>query len=453
MTHENISTHDIDAVLRTGKICCACGKEHETSVKEVVIDRGILRRIPTLVRKHKGSRAFIIADRNTFKAAGETVCKFMKEEGLLFSYFVYPDARPEPNEQSVGAAVMHYDTKCDFIIGIGSGTVNDIGKVLAKMTGCTYMIVGTAPSMDGYASATSSMIRDGIKISLDSVCPAVIVADLDVLCKAPKELLQAGMGDMLAKYISLCEWKIAHIITGEYYCEQIAKMVRESLKRCIAAIGLRNRSPEAVKAVMEGLVLSGMAMGFAGVSRPASGMEHYFSHLWDMRALEFHAPSALHGNQCGVATLLSLRIYEFIRNANPSYEKAKNYVSQFSVDAWNQFLRDFLGKSAGALIELEKREGKYNPLAHQKRLETILSNWNEILDTINRELPEYHQAEQLLMELGSPVAAGELGYTREEVRDTFLATKDIRDKYIGSRLLWDLGLIDEAAEFLCKTTY
>ncbi len=92
------------------------------------------------------------------------------------------------------------------------------------------MIVGTAPSMDGYVSGTSSVIRDGIKVSLNCVCPTVIVADLDIMSCAPIKLLQAGLGDMLAKNISICEWRLSHVINGEYYCEEIAAIVRSAQK-------------------------------------------------------------------------------------------------------------------------------------------------------------------------------------------------------------------------------
>ena len=53
---------------------------------------------------------------------------------------------------------MAFDSGCDFIIGVGSGTINDIGKLLANITGLNYAIVCTAPSMDGFASINSSMI-------------------------------------------------------------------------------------------------------------------------------------------------------------------------------------------------------------------------------------------------------------------------------------------------------
>lgn len=60
---------------------------------------------------------------------------------------------------------------------------------------------------------------------------------------------------------------------------------------------------KAVTAVFEGLILCGAAMKFAGVSRPASGIEHYLSHIWDMRGVEFGTPVELHGIQCAVGTL------------------------------------------------------------------------------------------------------------------------------------------------------
>lgn len=444
---DNAKSFGIDAVLKENGVHCSCGKHHTTNVKEILIRQGAIAQVPDTIRRHGGSRAFLIADENTFKAAGEAVLCHMEKKNLPFSQFVF-EKSPEPNEWAVGQVVMHYDVRCDFIVGVGSGTINDIGKILAHITGLPYMIVGTAPSMDGYASATSSVIRDGIKYSLNGVCPAVIVADLDIMSRAPIKLILAGMGDMLAKYISICEWRISHVITGEYYCEKIASLVRSALKKCIAVEELSDRDPEAVRSIVEGLIISGMAMGYAGISRPASGMEHYFSHLWDMRALEFQTPADLHGIQCGVATLLCLRIYRFIRRVVPNRQKAIDFTKNFSEGDWNRFLQHFLGKGAQTLIEMEKEEKKYDPAAHAKRLEIILAHWDDILQIISEELPDEEQVKQFMLKLGMPVTPMDLGHPEDEVRDTFLTTKDIRDKYIGSRLLWDLGLLNETINYL-----
>lgn len=169
-TEERNQKFDIDAILGENALCCRCGMHHSSNVKEIIIQRNAVAQVPAIIRKHGGSRAFLIADKNTFNAAGETVCSHMEMENLPFSQFVF-DKSPEPNEWAVGQVIMHYDTRCDFIVGVGSGTINDISKMIARITGLPYMIVGTAPSMDGYASATSSVVRDGLKCSLNSVCP------------------------------------------------------------------------------------------------------------------------------------------------------------------------------------------------------------------------------------------------------------------------------------------
>jgi len=442
-------TYDIEEIIKQGGFNCSCGKYHGTAVNDMVISSGAVARIPALVEKHGGRKAFLISDLNTHEAAGKAVEKHLDAAGIPYVSFVFRNTHTEPDEKAVGEAALYFDSGCDIILGIGSGTINDIGKMLAKLTGRKYIIVCTAPSMDGYASATSSMIRSGIKVSLASVCPCAIIADLDIISSAPEVLLQAGLGDMLAKYISICEWRISNIITGEFYCEEIARIVRSSLRKCVSSsAGLKKRDPEAVKVIIEGLILAGMAMSFAGSSRPGSGIEHYFSHLWEMRSLQFHTPVHLHGIQCGVATILALYVYDFIRMIKPCRQKALDYVRNFSIDTWNEFIIQFLGSGALPLIELEKNERKYDRQKHAERLEVILANWDEILDVITEELPPETYVRQVLAEAGAPVSAAELGHSADCIRDTFIVTKDIRDKYVASRLLWDLGYLDEAAGYL-----
>jgi glycerol-1-phosphate dehydrogenase [NAD(P)+] len=449
LLNREVQKKDIEKILKQGGFNCGCGKYHSTAVKDIVVSSGAAAQVPALIEKHTGKKAFLLSDLNTYEAAGKGVEKHLDDAGISYTSFVFQNPDLEPDDRAVGQAALYFDTGCDIILGMGSGTINDIGKMLAKVTGCKYIVVCTAPSMDGYASAMSSMIRDGIKVSLPSVCPCAVAADLDIISKAPVRLLQAGLGDMLAKYISLCEWRISNVITGEFYCEEIASMVRSSLRNCISAsAGLKNRDPEAVKVFIEGLILAGLAMSFAESSRPASGIEHYFSHLWEMRALQFHTPVHLHGIQCGVATVLALHIYEFIKTIRPCRQKALNYVRDFSIGSWNRFIVSFLGSGASPLMELEKTEGKYDKQKHRERLEVILSKWDEVLKVITEELPSYKDVERMLTEAGAPVNVRELGHSGDCVRDAFMITKDIRDKYIASRLLWDLGFLDEAGEYL-----
>ncbi len=422
---------------------CACGKEHKSDVKKLIVGAGVVKKLPDILKEIGCKRAFLLADVNTYAAAGERVASLLESDGISYSKYVFPQERLESDEWAVGSAVMHFDRRCDTIVAVGSGVVGDIAKILANTAGAAYVIVATAPSMDGYASATSSMAMDGVKVTLPSRCADVVIGDTDILKNAPMEMLISGLGDMIAKYISICEWRIANIITGEYYCEKIADMVRAALKSCVEnADKLLQRDAVAVEAVFRGLVLAGQAMAYAGCSRPASGIEHYFSHVWDMRALEFGAPASTHGIQCAIATLMSARLYEKIKRIPPDISVAKAFAKDFDYPSWAEELKAFLGKGADAMIALEKKEGKYSAEKHSERVEIIAARWDEIVAVIDEEIPDSARIEKLLLRIGCPTSPSEIGIDEATLPTAFKATKDIRDKYVLSRLSYDLGIFE-----------
>ncbi len=426
---------------------CKCGKQHIFH-SQVIVKEGAIQEIPGILARYDAKKVFLIADQNTYAAAGKAVYEIIRD-GVKIASCIFNEDALEPDEHSVGRAIMYYEADCDVVIGVGSGVINDISKIVSSAAGKPYIIVGTAPSMDGYASGTSSMTRDGLKISLNSKCADVIIGDLDVLCKAPKKMMASGLGDMLAKYVSICEWRIGTCITGEYYCQEIAQLVRESLKKCVDhAEGLMQGDKEAVKAVFEGLVLSGIAMAYTGISRPASGVEHYFSHVWDMRGVEFGTPVEFHGIQCAVGTYYAIKLYEILKTQTPDYEKASAYVAAFNQNEWEQTLRAFLGKGAEMMIALEKKEGKYRKETHPARFQKIAKNWDGILQIIEEELPSSEEIAKVLDLLGISTDLTTLGVDRECACLSFKATKDIRDKYVLSRLAWDLGILDDLARHI-----
>ena len=425
-----------------GKVC-SCGKTHSYSARVITGD-GVLGQLPQIVKQHHARKPFVLCDPNTHRAAGQQVCKLLEAEGLTPYCHIFRAETPEPDEHSVGNAVMHMQADRDIIIGVGSGVINDIGKILSALSGKPYIIVATAPSMDGYASATSSMTRDGLKISLPSRGADVIIGDSQILCQAPMKLLRSGLGDMLAKYISICEWRIANALLGEYYCEEIADLVRSAVAQCVAhAEGLLRREKDAVMAVFDGLIIGGVAMNYAGLSRPASGMEHYISHLIDMRTAEFGTPCDLHGIQCAVGTLIAARAYEKLKSIRPDREKALAHAAAFDYAAWAQTLRGLLGKGAESMIAQEAKERKYDPESHARRLDIILAHWDEILTIVEEEVPPAAELEALLRKLDAPTTLQELGTPDSMLPVLFRAAKDIRDKYVLSRLAWDLDITDE----------
>ena len=422
---------------------CACGKVHSFSARVITGD-GVLEQLSNVVGEYGAKKAFVLSDQNTYEAAGKRVCALLESAGIAYTSYSFPEESPDPDERSVGAAVMHMDTVCDVIIGVGSGVINDIGKILSALSGKPYIIVATAPSMDGYASATSSMTRSGLKISLPSRGADVIIGDSEILCKAPLKLLRSGLGDMLAKYISICEWRIANLLLGEFYCEEIAGLVRYAVNQCVThSEGLLTGDKIAVMAVFEGLIIGGVAMNYAGLSRPASGVEHYISHVLDMRAVEFGKRAELHGLQCAAGTMIAAKLYDKLKTIVPDKEKALAHAKEFDYTTWAEVLRSFLGKGADSMIALEAKEKKYDPAAHTDRLNKILTNWDTIMDMVSQEIPTVEALEGLYRKVGLPGALDAIGEDPALLPTVLCCTKDIRDKYVLSRLAWDLGLEEE----------
>ncbi|MBR6052576.1 MAG: sn-glycerol-1-phosphate dehydrogenase [Clostridia bacterium] len=423
---------------------CACGKIHDAGFDRMNVGSGAVGTVAREVIQLGGTRVFLLSDENTVKVGGERVAGLLAAAGIPVKSCVLP-ASVEPDEAGVLAAKGRFDPACDLVLAVGSGVVNDIGKCVAFDAGVPYVVVATAPSMDGYASGSAAMVVNGLKVSLPRRSADVLIGDTDLLASAPDEMLIAGLGDMIAKYVSIAEWRISHLVTGEYYCERVAAAVREALATCVKnATGLLSRDPAAIEAVFEGLVLSGAAMNYAGLSRPASGVEHYFSHIWDMRGLAFGTPVALHGIQCAVGTLCAASVYDALLEVKPDKDQALRSVKAFDRDAYFKELRAFVGPGADAMIEAEARDGKYDPQKHEARLRVLLDNWDEIRSIIREEIPRANEIRSLLSSLGAPQTPEAIGQKRSELPLTFAATRDVRDKYVLSRLVWDLGLTDLA---------
>lgn len=434
----------LQEILRPEGHDCACGRRHGTGLQFLRVGQGVINCVPDAIAFMQKKRPFLVADANTWKAAGEKVAAILEKAGIPYSSYVFPASRGhiEPDEQAVGSITMALDPSCDMLLAVGSGVINDCCRVVAHATGKGHMVVCTAPSMDGYASNSSSMIVDRIKVSLYARCPQAIIADVDIMKEAPMRMLFAGVGDMLAKYNAICEWRISNIATGEFYCENVARLVRASVKKIMANIdGLLKRAPEAVHAVAEGLILSGVAMDFVKISRPASGLEHYFSHLWEMEALRNGEHADLHGICVGVGLCLSLPMYDALRKHRPTREEADAAYAAFSQEEWEKEMREIFAGTADDVIEGEKTWGKNSPAKHGSRLNNLLSHWDEILKIMDEELPETEALIKTMRDIGIPTTPADLGLDDAATRRAFIGSREIRDKYILSSMLWDLGLL------------
>ena len=439
----------VEELVRPGGYQCSCGRIHKCELQYLKIGRGAVQDTPAMLETLGSRKPFIVCDQNTWEAAGKQVARILDAPGIPYVVYQVPGVHPKPSEWEVGSVLMHFDPSCDLFLAVGSGVMNDICKVLSHATGIPNAVIGTAPSMDGYASDSSSMEVNKVKTSLYNHAPRGILLDTEILAQAPERMLQAGFGDMAAKYIALCEWRISHIVTGEYYCEEIAALMRRALKRIMSSTdGILSRDPDAIGAIAEGLVLAGIAMAYAEISRPASGLEHYFSHMWEMMALERDQPYDLHGIQVGVGTILTLKLYQYIRKMTPDRAKAEAHIDHFDPEAWTKEVDRIFGKTADEVKKIEETAHKNDPEGAKARLERILANWDEITKIMDEELPDYETLKGLMVKIREPIRPSDLNISLQDTLDAFVGSREIRNKYLTSSFLWDLGVMDEYREIL-----
>lgn len=431
---------------------CDCGKVHRTDLKITLIGSGVIDQTPDVVRKLKCNKPFIVCDLNTYEAAGRTVEALLRDAGIESTKMCFQThERLMPAEWEVGSIGMHFDPSCDLILGVGSGVINDLCKIIGRMTKLPTAIVATAPSMDGYASNSGAMEVDNIKTTLYTPVPSAVICDTDILCKAPLRMILAGIGDMIAKYVSICDWRISRIVNGEYYCSEIADIMRNARKAAVRNMEKAvQRDKDAIAAIVEGLVLAGIAMSFAGVSRPASGLEHCFSHIWEMMALERGRQYDLHGIQVGVGTSLAANALFAFREWLSDGECMQKADLSFDQKTWEANIRRVFGTSADALIRSADQSGRNDQTARQKRAEAIIQNKDRILCVIDEELEGLHEFISKAKALGLPTLPSEIGISGTDALDAFVCSRDIRDRYLSTSMMWDVGALKHVSEEMEK---
>ena len=457
----NFGEMTLKELVRPEGHACGCGKQHVCGLKYLNIGRGILKEVPEMVAAMGKTHPFVVCDGNTWAVAGQRIDRILTDAGVSHSCYVIPCTtgdsglpgmsreRISPAEWEVGSVVMNLDPECDMLLAVGGGVINDICKVVGKATGRPSAVVGTAPSMDGYASNNASMEMNHVKVSLYGAVPQGILLDTEILSQAPMRMLWAGLGDMVAKYVAICEWRISHLVTGEYYCEDVAQLMRQALGRIMAAVdGIAGRDPDAIGSVAEGLVLAGIGMAYAGISRPASGLEHYFSHMWEMMALERGKPYDLHGIQVGVGTVLTMKLYQKLVTVTPDRARAEAHMKAFDRAQWEAQVRRVFGKTADQIIAIEDKVHKNDPARHAARLDRIIGRWDDILAIIREELPDLDGLTRTMAATGMPMTPADIGVPDKDVIDAFIGSRDIRDKYLSCSLIWDLGMTEEFTEYL-----
>lgn len=319
---------------------CSCDmKKHRAPLEGCEISSGALEKIPQILADY--NKIYVVADENTYAAAGKKVEEILKAAGKHHRTLVLDGDTVLPNVETLGKIILfandplaksnifEYSPMPDFILAVGSGTVNDSCRLASYRLRLPYGIVATAPSMDGYASAGTPFLFSGSKATVQGTTPKYIIGDLDILKDAPYKMMLAGIGDMFGKYTGLLDWELTRDYTGEYFCDKIASDVLDATNKCLEnGYKLASRDKECIKNVMEGFLVTGLGMAYTGNSRPASGSEHIVAHAWELYDVEHGNRPNLHGLEVCEATRLIAIMYKMLREETAD-EHLKELIDKY----------------------------------------------------------------------------------------------------------------------------
>jgi len=416
--------------------------------RRVVVDRGALAMVPGLLSSCFGSHAAVlIADERTYEAAGAAVADALHASGGSTGAPIVLPGTPPPYADlgTVALVERQLRERTGVPVVVGSGTLNDVAKVAAHRLGRAYACVATAASMDGYTAFGAAITVGGFKRTLPCPPPLALVADLDVLTRAPAVLTAAGYGDLIGKLTAGADWIVADALGVEPIDARAWALVQDHLRAWIAVPrAVAAAQADAVEALFEGLAQTGVAMQVSRSSRPASGSEHLFSHLWEMQALAAGAPTVSHGHKVAVGTLASAALYERLLARDLTRIDVDRLVADWPDRI--EVERRVRGLHAEARIAdhavtatLEKHVDRSQL---RRRLELVRDRWPDLRDRLAAQLLSATAVRTMLQRVGCPTVPSSIGLEAAAFRADHLRAHTIRSRYTMLDLAFEAGVLD-----------
>lgn len=343
---------------------CSCGREHPLETKMVVVEYDALKNFDSYMDAcGLTGRRTVLYDTNTYNLPGMVHVRADKEIVL--------EAKGLHSEKSLIEGIIPELDEPDVIITVGSGTLMDFARYNAFHMGIPFVAIPTLASSDGFTANVCSVVIDGHKRSIPMSAPALVVADLNIIAGAPIFLTVSGVADILSKHISLADWKIAHLVAGEYYCERVAGMAQQALDMMVScAYSLLDGDEPDFEAMTMAQMISGLSMQMLGNSRAASGAEHLIAHLVEMKPPRFEGAHGIHGECVGVGSVICAGEYHRMARSKP---RARPFEPL--AESW---IREKFGPLADGIIKENQNDvlAAFDP-------QNIVDNWDGIREIIS----------------------------------------------------------------------
>lgn len=430
------------------------GLSRASDTKVVRVGRGVLSQAAGIVQStlcDNDQPILVVADERTWAAAGERVYHSLQEAGVKL---VTP--KIFPGHPALYAAYEHCVTIRELLkssgargVAVGSGTINDLVKLASGELHQPYCVVGTAASMDGYSGFGAPMSQNGVKTTMPCPAPAGVIFDLDVAAGAPAAMVASGYGDLAAKIPGGADWILADAVGVEpidpFVWDLVQSGVHEALSQPAA---LAAGDPDAYEGLVSGLILSGLAMQVFRGTRPASGAEHYFSHLWELAHLGADLePPLSHGFKVAIGTVAMSGFYERFLARDLGALDVDQVVAGWK--PWSEVEADIRTKLTGELAEKgvrETREKFVDQDGLRKRVQTLKDAWPSLRPRLEAQLLPAQKLQEMLRAAHAPSRPEDIGLTRDAVRDTFPRAMYYRSRYTVLDVAREIGWFDELVD-------
>lgn len=282
-------------------------------IVNIVVNKQAIDQVVPYLKDKAYKNIVLIADRNTYAAAGSVVQEQCKQAGFVSHVIlIHPNSIGDvvADEASIVQCMLEISADTEVLLAVGTGTIHDIVRFVGSRMMKPFISIPTAASVDGFTSAGAPLIIRGFKQTIQAIPPEAIFADTTILMDAPKQMTAAGFGDMVGKYTSLFDWRFSHLMGGEPYNEELAAETAAALEDCIVSIdAISQGNEEGITILMNSLIQSGLVMLKLGMSHPASGAEHHLSHYWEMEHIQHGEHQLLHGLKVGFAAIQISKLY------------------------------------------------------------------------------------------------------------------------------------------------
>jgi len=424
------------------------GLKKVDTTKYIEIRSGAIERIGTVFKNlFNGLPAIIIADNNTYPAAGKNTKKALENYDIQIQKpYIFKDPDLFAHIKFVDELTTILSTSNVIPIAVGSGTINDLVKLAAHRCDREYMVVATAGSIDGYAAFGASITERGIKKTIPCPAPVAIIADLDIIANAPEDMNSWGYADLLAKIPAGADWIISDALGIEPIDRTAWRLVQKPLRRLVAnPNGVVNRDKGVLCYLMEGLIMSGLAMQKAHTSRAGSGAEHQFSHLWDMQHHTYNGKAPSHGFKVAVGSLATMSLYETLMSQNTKNKIKCNCSSHSFWPEYSDIIEEIKNiftnpEEADQLIE-HCRAKHFDKHTVNERINIIQSIWPDLYVLLKKQLISYTEYRDLLQQANAPINPQEIGISRERLKWSFHFAQFIRNRYTILDFLANLGCL------------